>query len=557
MKVLVKGVGDVNLTKSDFVASGGEGEIYARGGFAYKIYHKPERMIPVAKIGELSVIDDQTVIRPQQIILDKNDDPIGYTMRYVKNTHSLCQLFTKAFRDRNGVTHDIILDLVRGMQKTVEHIHSKRILIVDLNEMNFLVDSSFKETYFIDVDSYQTKSFPATAIMESIRDRHSKTFSSGTDWFSFAVVSFQLFIGIHPYKGKHPNVTNIEDRMLKNISVFNKDVGIPKVCYPFDVIPPVYLDWYKAVLDRGERIQPPFDLQARIAITHTIKQTLGGDKFDIKQLFHFGELITAYYNNCGTTVVTTETRHHSDKMSYPRAGSVSKIAFTRKMNKIVEGYLVAGILKFYNLTDKEEVGGSQIAATSLMSYQGRMYALSGDNVLELDFIEMSQNVVASTRVAVGVFEKTTKMFEGVVVQNLLGSYFISIFPAVNTSYQIKIPELQEYKIVDAKFDGRVLFVIGSKKGVYDKLIFRFNRDYDGYDVRVDKDITTLDINFVMLDHGVVASINDREKLELFPIVGPDVKVIDSDAISSDMKLYKNGTQVLFARDNELFSLKMK
>ena len=32
-------------------------------------------------------------------------------------------------------------------------------------------------------------------------------------WFAFAVVTFQLFTGIHPYKGKHPSVLDLDARM--------------------------------------------------------------------------------------------------------------------------------------------------------------------------------------------------------------------------------------------------------------------------------------------------------------------------------------------------------
>src|SRR5271166_5171029 len=145
MNVFVQGVGDVALNNSNFIFQGGEGSIYAKGDSAYKIYTDLNKMIPTAKIGELQAIDDDKVIRPQHILLDKKASPIGYSMRYLKDTSSLCQLFTKAFRDRNKIGNDTILHLVRGMQDTIDHIHSKQILIVDLNEMNFLVNKGFSE----------------------------------------------------------------------------------------------------------------------------------------------------------------------------------------------------------------------------------------------------------------------------------------------------------------------------------------------------------------------------------------------------------------------------
>jgi hypothetical protein len=158
-------------------------------------------MIAPAKLRELSVLAEPNIIRPEKILLDARKTPVGYSMRYVDRARALCQIFPRAFRVRNNLSSGSIVSLVRRLQDGVRYVHSKGILIVDLNELNFLISDDFTEIYFIDVDSYQTPSFPATALMESVRDRHSHGFSEKTDWFSFAVVSFQMFVGIHPYKG--------------------------------------------------------------------------------------------------------------------------------------------------------------------------------------------------------------------------------------------------------------------------------------------------------------------------------------------------------------------
>jgi hypothetical protein len=187
MDITIKGCGKpIKLNKNTFISSGGEGSIFASNGMAFKIYTNPKALIPYAKIQELSVITNSNVIKPEQIILDNRQKPIGYTMKYVSDTYSLCQIFPKAFRDRVGLDIDTVLKLIKKMQTTIADIHKiPGMLIVDLNEMNFLVDKKFKDIYFIDVDSYKTFSFPATAIMESIRDWNSSEFNHLTDWYSF------------------------------------------------------------------------------------------------------------------------------------------------------------------------------------------------------------------------------------------------------------------------------------------------------------------------------------------------------------------------------------
>lgn len=267
----------INLMQSDFIAKGGEGSIYRKGPFAYKIYDDPTKMIPVKKIQELATLNDSRLIKPEEILQDKHNKPVGYSMRFVDNTYVICQLFPRIFRDRNHLSDNQVLNLVESMKRTVHFVHSKGILLVDLNEMNLLVTKSFNEVYFIDVDSYQTNSFPATAIMESVRDRHAKKVGTGwkwdenTDWFSFAVVTFQLFVGIHPYRGKHPMFTNPQNaldlRMDKNISVFNPSVSYPKnAVLPFSVIPKAYLQWYKDVFENGCRSAPPINPHGSIII---------------------------------------------------------------------------------------------------------------------------------------------------------------------------------------------------------------------------------------------------------------------------------------------------
>ena len=191
-----QGKGPITLSQADFLAAGGEGMVYAKGQFAYKIQHDPKKMIPLAKIGELSAIQNPNVIRPLDVLLDGKNTPVGYSMRYIKKTVALAQLFPKAYRDREHLTPQMMLALVQKLQGLVVSVHQAGILIVDLNEMNFLVDEKHTEVYGIDTDSYQTKNFPATAIMDSIRDRHGKPnhFNHGTDWFSFAITAFQMFI---------------------------------------------------------------------------------------------------------------------------------------------------------------------------------------------------------------------------------------------------------------------------------------------------------------------------------------------------------------------------
>ncbi len=314
MPFMVKGK-MVSLTKRDFVGKGGEGSVYRKAETAYKIYEDQSRMIPLAKIKELAVIDDKRVVRPEDVVF-KGNQPVGYTMRFVPDAFVACQLFPKSFRNRHALTNDMAIGLVRKMQEVLAHIHSKQVLVVDFNEMNLLISPKLDEVYFIDADSYQTRSYPATAIMPSVRDVHSPTFNEGTDWFSFAVVSFQMLIGIHPYKGRHSAVKGLSSRMRRNLSVFDPEVHTPKSCLPVGIIPGAFRDWYKAVFEKGTRCAPPTGLNRSIAVQVVAQAAQATDKLIIMELFKCKWPIRGVYYDSGVECIVGEKGVCIDRKQY-------------------------------------------------------------------------------------------------------------------------------------------------------------------------------------------------------------------------------------------------
>jgi serine/threonine protein kinase len=541
----------IDLNNNNFISHGGEGSVYAKNNLAYKIYHNPNGMIPVGKIQELSVIKDDRVIKPQDIIY-KNNTPVGYTMRFVQDTHPLCKTFTKAFRNREKLDIPTIVNLIKGMKETVELIHGSNILIVDLNEMNFLVEKGFTEVYFIDVDSYQTKSYPATAIMESIRDRHSKLncFSEETDWFAYAVVTFQMLIGIHPYKGKHPKLKGFEDRMLANMSVFNNEVSLPKTCYPFDVIPKALKDWYLNVFESTFRGPPPdnFDLSG-VLTSIKVSKVCGSNNFDITELLELDEDIKQFVaiNNSQCVVTEKSVYFNGNKChsgSNMVVGIYEGVPYTFEFNgpNVLAKNVISGPVQKLNFN-----------VDKFFVYDGRVYGKSYGNILEFKVIS---GMVVASRVA-SVLPMASEVYPGVVIQDMLGLYVVSVFPESGKNYQYKLKELNGYSIVDAKFDSGVLIIVASINGRYDK--FLFNLDKTSYKLfKKVEDILYTGLNFVVLDSGIFVSINENDEVVAFNIKQPNkIKIVKDNSISGDFRLFKNGGTVVFSNDNRLFKLKMR
>jgi hypothetical protein len=476
MDLFIQGKGKVTLRQADFVAQGGEASVYARGDTAFKVYTDPGRMIPTAKIQELSALTHAAIIRPQAILLDGKNQAVGYTMRRVQGAHVLCQVFNRAFRERQGLTPEAMVALVRKLQEGVQHVHAQGILIVDLNEMNFLLESGLQELLFIDVDSYQTPGFPATALMESVRDRHrppgAPRFSQETDWFSFGIVSFQMFIGIHPYKGKHPLLADLDARMQQNVSVLNPQVSVPKVCYPFSVIPQAYLEWYRAVFEEGKRLPPPADLRGTITLLPSMQQFAAGEHLVLRELHRFPADVLLPVPSLGPdAALTTDGLYIGERKCPPPGapGPDARIGITPRMRHTVAAWIEGRSIVLYDLTRNRRLP-MELEGEALTTYGDRIYAKRGDGLHELEFVELPAGIRCTLRPVGNVMENATQLFPGVAVQSLLGAWHVSVFPRPGTCYPVRIRELDGYRVVDAKFDHNVLMVVGSRAGQYDRFV---------------------------------------------------------------------------------------
>jgi serine/threonine protein kinase len=565
VKVFIQGKNQVDLTNKDLLDQGGEGSVYVKNGTAFKVYFDPKKCIPVGKVQELSSIINPSIIKPDDILLDNKNNPIGYTMRYVSNTIALCKTFTKSFKNRNGVTPQNTIDLVRKLQDIVTDVHKAKVLIVDLNELNFLVSNKLNEIYAIDVDSYQTKSYPATAIMENIRDRSVKNnkFTEGSDWFSFAIIAFNMLIGIHPYKGKHPIINDWGIRMDQNISIFDPQVTLPKVCLPFDVIPNNYLQWFKAVLQDGKRIPPPVGLQDVIDVAIQIKKVIGSNNFDIKELFSAPSDITTLIWGSVKAILTQNNGAIINGKDSPEVPADARMVSLPKRNTVLAAYKgidssMQQVIKLFNVTTRSALNWNA-AGTDLMCYDNRLYVKNSTAIYELKFTEAGNNIIPSMKQVAQCLEHGTNIFEGVVFQNLLGATYVSFFPEADKHYQLHIKELDQYRIIDAKFEKGVLIVIGYTNGKYDKIIFRLSSTFTEYDNRKIEDVTYSGINFTVLDNKICVHLTEDEKLQLFPSVRnqSQIKEIDDPNLSGDMKLFSYGIQTMFWQGNKVFSIKMK
>lgn len=298
-----------------------------------------------------------------------------------------------------------------------------------------------------------------------------------------------------------------------------------------------------------------------VPVVKTVAPTSG--QVVIKEVSSFEGNILGAWNHLGMLVVVTDkgaVYHGNRRLGDLPGRVVAAVGFTGT-GKPVTAHLQGVQPVLTDVTAKAPVDCG-LTGDAVMSYDGALYLKNGDKIVHLGLVEVGsfQKVIVGPEVVANVLEHATKFHDGLAIQNLLGATYVSLFPTKGTHHQIRIPELDGYKVTETKFDSGVLMVLGSKnKGTYDRLVIRFDEDFTSYDVRVVPDITPTGLNFVTLDTGICVSMTEDENLEVFSRVkgASKVRVVVDSALAGDMKLCKLGGKVGFTRGDRLFSLSLK
>lgn len=560
----------VELDQSNFIASGGQAEVYGIGSKVYKIYTDSKFLTPKLKIQELSVLTEPYIIRPESLVLDSNGKEVGYTAKRVpKDAFQLVQLYTKTFKNDHKYDLNAGLKTVDFIRKGYNFIHSKGILVIDGNENNFLVSKDFQTVYFLDVDSYKTKSFPPIAVMPSIQDyaatgknnRYDAT--ENTDWYSFAIVSFNLLTNIHPFKGKYqpfegsniPKDSRLFERMKQNISVLNPVVTYPKAqVLDFNLIPKSYMDWYTAVFEKGLRCAPPDSFTATARPVQTIKKAVSSVKFAITDLLKINPDTMVFYSS--DFLITADAIYDSSfKRLSDNSGYTSALFSPRERKVLLIKRDGLGI-KIHDTKRKEDVS---ISCDEFQVLENAIYIKRDDKYLQVVLMDTVNGMKFGERLLTNVPPLSTHSFQTVVVSNIFKTNYFAIVDGSN-SHNLRIKQLDNYKVVNAFYQNHVLILVGTKAGVYDKIIVKFSSDFQTTDVRIESDIDNISINASVLKNGVVAHIND-DILEVFSnrIDKPQVNSFKDKLISdTHLTLYTDGYRMLALIDGgEFVQLKIQ
>lgn len=554
-KVVYRGK-QVTLTDREFLASGGQGSCYLHNGLVFKVYFNTLDSTYVSKLQELMILDHPNILRPLDILYNTNNQAIGFTLNYADNTVGLPLLFTTSFITRNNISLLDTQQLVSDMANTMKFVHSKGILDVDNNEFNQLIDKNgFRRSYFIDTDGYATKNHPATVIMPSIRDYTTTTFSKETSYYAYAVLTFQLFTGIHPYKGKHPTLKTMEERCRHHVSVFNKDVGTPPSVRDFSNIPNNYLDWYKDIFENGKRLPPPNMISAP---QMRQKRKYVSAAFNIEKILTAQEAIKSVEWLYGNLVVMTENflyvngkefdRHHPYSVVIAsQDGVLYEVYFNDTY-----GMILIDILKKYTLPD-----GGTYRASKWFSINGRLYSIYESQLFEFEIRKMGGNILPVVIHTQPIHEQSAQTFAGVVYANIFGKAYFYIPCASKAVNVYQQPVLDGKRIIDVKYDREQMVVIAAES---DGTIKRWRMAVTGdgsLQIEAD-DISMQETNTTVLSNGISITYDSVEdQIDLAPVGQMNHKIIKDAGLPAGATLVSTGTTAHYFVDDSLYKFSVK
>lgn len=238
-------------------------------------------------------------------------------------------------------------------------------------------------------------------------------------------------------------------------------------------------------------------------------------------------------------------------------GSDLRIGLTPRISHWIAAWIEERKIVLFDLT-----AGCRLAADlegeALTEYEGRVYVKQDASLNELEFIGLPAGIRTVLKLVGNAMPHATRLFDGVVIQSLPGSYYASLFPGPGSCHTVRLPELDSHRVIDARFDNYVLMVIAIREGRYDRFIFRFDEPYRTYDLRIVPDVSSTGSNFIVLESGVCLHLNENEELELFSNqTGSMGLKAGTDPALAGIRLFKNGTRALCVRGCNLYSMSLQ
>jgi hypothetical protein len=525
----------VTLSKDKFFASGGEGDLYKEGSILYKLFH----VLPEAgRIVDLSTIKDKNVIRPIDPISD-GSKTVGYTYSFVKAKPQI-DLYTSDNKNIFNVSNDQVREIIKENWSHLEACHKEKIYVVDYNANNLLYNFDKKKanTFLIDVLSFQTRNFPATALMADVEDFLAKrNFSEKSDYYSFYLHNIRMLVGLHPYNGTHPvngkfAIEKIEERQNAKLTIFDKDMILPPPLRDFQSkLTKAEIDLYRAVFIDGERPKPYF-ASTMTPFTPVINNSpytvKNGDKFKLVPILQSPSWRVIRGQN-----ITEPSVEVIGKNSRLPVNIISQTEF--ELNN------TSYTCDQFTITD----------SFILYTLNGNLFRLTVTFLAGKNF----NQVQSLTQV-----NFNASLYNNVCIQQYPDFTFVSSVTQTTLS-NIMFKELKQYKIYDAKQIDNILVLIATKDNItFDYIYIKHNpSNLAQYSLTIKQNCGLGNVNFAVKSNGVVISILPNDEVILFNIIwdNKDHSIITDSCLHSGLKLYTRDNDVILTYNAIVYTLQSK
>jgi hypothetical protein len=519
-----EGRGDIRVTPADYVTSGGEGHIYrpGAGSLALKIWDDPHRAISgrmVEKVRLLGALHAPEIVAPQALVKDDQGNITGYVMPWVTGW-DLPLAFTNEWRAANGFGDADALGFAEKMRTTTQFVHTSDIIMGDANDLNIIGVKG--EPRYIDVDPWLPPGFAGDKIMPTVHDWHSKPFSREADWFAWAVVTFQLLSGTHPYRGTHPDFKrgDLEGRMKANASVFDRQTRLSGAVRPFLLIPQPLLDWYRAAFQDGVRVTPP---AIRAAATAPIAAPVA--------LKSSGRLLVAKAFEIGADFIRMATPDvmllaDGSLISIPDGRTAGHGDPAASFVRLPSGVLFAatagqGAVEF-SLVGQLGSTSANIAASATWVAANRPFAVTPGGILELGAREVQNRYLLLPGRKWSLNANATTFGAGAAVYDAIGAKYLVVPQPDAAVAMIRVREIDGMKPIG---------IIGNRKVAVLSLIDRAGAYHRAVIVIAD-DLASCAVTMTPADNGSLSDIILDNGLVLWIDAGADLNMLAGGAIST-------------------------
>ena len=238
-----------SITLARQIGAGGEAKIFAlhsEPDLCAKIYHQlPSAAMQDKLKAMLSCgVAHSHIAWPVDLIIDSAQHICGFLMPRLKG--DLCQLYhvhqPNIRQQHVNFARFHHFQIAANIARAINHLHQHHIVVGDLNDANVLVDANTGIVALVDTDSFQLSLQGRHFLCDVARPEYLATELQNQDLsqtlrtphhdtFCFAVMTFYLLTGFHPFVGSQPGMPmNLAERIAQELYCYN-----PRCCVPHSV----------------------------------------------------------------------------------------------------------------------------------------------------------------------------------------------------------------------------------------------------------------------------------------------------------------------------------